>query len=274
MQRRTIAAFITLVTLVALVPIAASAQAPPPRVEVLVLGTYHMANPGRDVFNTEADDVLSPKRQAEIRELTEVLSRFRPTKVAVEASFNSSAVARRYEAYLVDEHELTRNETEQIGFRLARQLGHATVYPVDVDGEFPLLRLQDYATANGLEAEFQTLMDRVGARVEEESEYLRSHTVLEALLRMNSEESVRQDVGSYYQFVRFGKPWNWAGADLLASWFHRNVRIFSNIVDLAESPGERVLVVYGAGHLGWLRDMVAADPTLRLRKLAELTPGG
>ena len=32
--------------------------------EVLVLGVYHMSNPGRDVFNTEADDVLSPKRQA------------------------------------------------------------------------------------------------------------------------------------------------------------------------------------------------------------------
>ena len=250
------------------------AQVARPQAEVLVLGVYHMANPGRDIFNVEADDVLSPKRQSEIRELVDVLARFRPTKVAVEAEFSSSAVARRYDAYLAGDHELTRNETEQIGFRLARRLGHPTVHPIDVDGEFPFLRLRDYAKANGLEQELQALMDETGAKVEEQSAYLASHTVLEALLRMNSDERVRHEVGSYYRFVRFGEPWNWAGADLLAAWFQRNVRIFSNIVDLVDSPEERVLVVYGAGHLGWLQDMVEDDPTLRLRKLEEFVTGG
>jgi hypothetical protein len=33
---------------------------------ILVLGTYHMANPGLDSYNVEADDVLSPRRQQEI----------------------------------------------------------------------------------------------------------------------------------------------------------------------------------------------------------------
>lgn len=45
---------------------APAAPAPPPLAEVLVLGVYHMANPGRDIFNLQADDVLVPKRQAEI----------------------------------------------------------------------------------------------------------------------------------------------------------------------------------------------------------------
>jgi hypothetical protein len=31
-----------------------------------------------------------------------------------------------------------------------------------------------------------------------------------------------------------------------------------------------VLVIIGAGHLGWLRQDVSSDPTLRLRTLAEL----
>ena len=55
------------------------------RAEVLVLGVYHMANPGRDVFNMQADDVLAPKRQAEIAQLMEVLKKFQPTKIAIEA---------------------------------------------------------------------------------------------------------------------------------------------------------------------------------------------
>jgi hypothetical protein len=40
-------------------------------------------------------------------------------------------------------------------------------------------------------------------------------------------------------------------------------------VRIADDPGERVLVIVGAGHLGWLRDNFASDPTIRLRKLAE-----
>jgi len=42
------------------VPQVAWSQADP-RPEILVLGTYHMANPGHDVHNMQADDVLSPK---------------------------------------------------------------------------------------------------------------------------------------------------------------------------------------------------------------------
>ena len=239
------------------------------RPEVLVLGVYHMDNPGRDVFNIDADDVLSPRRQAEIAELVEVLARFQPTRIAVEAGFSDDDVVSDYRDFLAGDRELTRNEVEQIGFRLARQLGHDAVYPVDVDGEFPFPRLADYARAHGETEEFDALMAEIGAQVETVNEYLASHTILETLVRMNSDDQVAADVGFYYRQVRFGEAWNWAGADLLSAWFHRNIRIHSNVVDLLESPDERVLVVFGAGHLGWLRQNVAADPELRLRKLSE-----
>jgi hypothetical protein len=48
------------------------------RPEVLVLGVWHMANPGSHVVNVEADDVLAPKRQAEIAEVMAVLKKFSP----------------------------------------------------------------------------------------------------------------------------------------------------------------------------------------------------
>src|SRR5688572_1476825 len=74
---------------------AAASQSPATqaRAEVLVLGVFHMANPGRDIVNAQVDDVLAPKRQAEIAELITVLKRFRPTKIAVEEAFNSTAAA-------------------------------------------------------------------------------------------------------------------------------------------------------------------------------------
>lgn len=267
-------------TLSASAPLPALAQEPPAqasvdtdRAEVLVLGTYHMANPGRDVVNMEADDVLAPKRQAEIAEVVSVLERFRPTKIAVEADHDDDAVIERYERYLAGEHELSRNETEQIGFRLAETLGHATVHPVDADGEFPMPRVVDFAETHGRKAELDALMAEIREHVQGTEEKLASHTVLETLLSLNADDKVARDVGFYHRLAHFGEPGDWAGADLLTAWYRRNIRIYSNVVDLVESADapadERVLVVFGAGHLGWLRHSVAADPTIRLRKLVE-----
>jgi hypothetical protein len=249
---------------------AAENEAANARPEVLVLGTYHMSNPGRDIFNMEADDVLSARRQAEIARVIEVLAEFRPTKIAVESDVNDERVPNRYADYLADRHELTRNETEQLGFRLAKELGHETVYPVDTGGEFPYPRLVKYAQATGREAEMDALQEETGEMVQAQGEYLATHTVLETLRYMNSDEYVAKAVGSYFQLAELGEPWDWAGADLVADWFRRNMRIYTNIVQLVDSPDERILVIYGAGHLGWLQYAFDSNPDFRLRKLAEL----
>ena len=38
-------------------------------VEVLVLGTYHLANPGQDVHNVEVDDITDARRQGSCKPL-------------------------------------------------------------------------------------------------------------------------------------------------------------------------------------------------------------
>jgi hypothetical protein len=249
----------------------AEKPAAPARAEVLVLGVYHMSNPGHDIFNMLADDVLAPRRQAEIAQVTAVLAKFHPTKIAVEADVFDDRIPKRYADYLAGKHELTRNEVEQIGFRLAKELGHKTVYPVDVDGEFPFQRIVNYAKASGRSKELDAMMGEIGGMVKAQDAYLASHTILETLLYMNADDKVAEDVGFYYREARFGEPGDWAGADLVADWFRRNMRIYSNVVKLADSPDERLLVIFGAGHLGWLQHDFASNPNLRLRKLTEFS---
>ncbi len=243
------------------------------RAEVLVLGVYHMANPGRDVFNMQADDVLSPKRQQEIAELAAVLKKFRPTKIAVEKDYGQEAVQKQYAEYLAGTRPLSRNEVDQIGFRLAKDLGRTAIYPVDADGDFPIQRVIDYAKATGQSAKLEGVMGGGwGEMVKAQGEYLKTHTVLETLLYMNSDARVAQDVGFYYLLARYGEPGDYAGPDLLAEWYRRNVRIYNNVAKLVATPEDHILVIFGAGHLGWLRQDFAADPTLRLRKLEEFVP--
>ena len=248
--------------------VTAASQQMEKRAEVLVVGVYHMANPGRDVFNMQVDDVLAAKRQAEIAQLLEVLKQFQPTKIAIEADMYGRR-PQEYLDYLAGKHTLSRNENDQIGYRLAKELGHKAIYPVDADGDFPFQRFTNYAKASGRTKELETLMSDIGNMVKAQNEYLKSHTVLETLLYMNADQKVTEDVGYYYRQAHFGEPGDWAGADLVSDWFRRNMRIYSNIVRLIDSPNERVLVIYGAGHLGWLRQNFASDPTIRLRKLDE-----
>jgi hypothetical protein len=238
-----------------------------PRPEIMVLGTYHMANPGHDIHNMQADDVLSPKRQQEIARLVEVLKRFNPTKIAIEADVSGKRATQEYSDYLAGKYTLSRNEIDQIGYRLAKELGHSTIYPVDVDGDFPWLRVVNYAKANGLSAKFDSLNAVVGTMVKEQGDFLASHSVLETLRFMNADARVARDMGFYFSLVRFGEPYEYAGPDLVAAWYQRNIRIYRNIVALITSPNDRILVIYGSGHLGWLRQDVADDQTVRLRKL-------
>ena len=247
----------------------ATPRQPAARAEVLALGVYHMANPGRDIFNTQADDVLAPKRQAEIAGVIAALKKFAPTKIALERNAGDKRIESDYADYLAGKHELTRNEIEQLGFRLAKELGHKAVYPVDADGEFPYLRVVNYAKASGRTKELDAMNSEVAAMVKAQNEYLASHTVLETLLYMNADDKVTLSQGLYYRMAHLGEPYDWAGADLLADWFRRNIRIYSNVVRLVDSPNERVLVIFGSGHLPWLQYNFASDPTLRLRKLAE-----
>jgi len=237
--------------------------------EILILGTYHMANPGRDVYNMKADDVLAPKRQAEIAELMQVLKKFNPTKIAIEADSGSERVAKEYGDYLAGKYTLSSNEVDQIGYRLAKELGHKQVYPVDEEGEFPWEHVSNWAKANGKTQQFEAIGAKIAEMVKQQDEYLHSHTVLEMLQYMNSGEKVAKDVGFYYEDVPLGDPGDYAGPDLIAKWFQRNIRIYSNIVRLIDSPNDRILVIYGAGHLGWLQQNVSNDPSVKLRKLGE-----
>ena len=107
-------------------------------------------------------------------------------------------------------------------------------------------------------------------QVKEEGEFLQSHTVLEMFEYLNSDSMAAKNVAWYYACVPYRDPSDYAGPDLLAAWYQRNIRIYHNIVKLIDSRDDRIIVIYGAGHLGWLRQDVVNDATVKLRKLEEL----
>jgi hypothetical protein len=254
------------------IPLAAQGPATPPEpAQVMILGTFHFANPGLDVVQTEVADVLSTEKQAEIAAIVETLARFRPTRIAVEHLPTSAPrLDSLYAAYRAGSHPMGRDETEQLGFRLAAMMGHARVHPIDHRGEFPFGPLMQYAQAHD-PAAVEYVQRELAAIAAEGNRRQRELTIGEILRLSNDPAEIAGGHGAYMRLARIGAGDSYVGADLLAKWYERNIRIFNHI-QLVADPGERVLVVIGSGHLATLRELVAADPTLTLVEAIDYLP--
>ena len=207
--------------------------------------------------------MLTPQKQAEIAAVVDALAAFRPTVVVVERRpERAAALDSLYAAYRAGRHALGRSEVEQLGFRLAARLGHDRVYPADHGGEFPFGPLMAYAGEH--EPAFAAEVTEMIGRIEQESDSLhRTATVGEIIRFYNRPDILRRDHGWYVATAAVGAGDGYAGADLLSAWYDRNVRIFANVAALA-GPGDRVLVVFGAGHAPILRHLVEAAPGMEL----------
>ena len=241
------------------------------KARVLVLGVFHMANPGKDMFNLQVDDVLAPKRQKELSELAETLKKFQPTKIALEAPAESDKIRKQYEDYLAGNYSLTRSESDQIGFRLAKAMGHKQVYGIDTQGDFPFDPIAQFAKKNGKEELLNGLISQVPKEIEAMSVILSKGTILDLLRYINQDEQVRRDHEFYMSLAQFAGNGEYPGPDLLAAWYQRNIRIYSNLRRLIDSPEDRVLVIYGSGHLFWLQRDVFDSPDLELARFNDYT---
>lgn len=271
-----------LAALAALVlPTAVLAQTPEPApVEVMILGTYHFDNPGQDIHNARIDSVLTPDKQAQLEAVAEGLARFRPTAVAVEriAADQSTMLDHRYPRFAPADLLTNADERVQIGYRLAHRLGLTRVYAIDEqegEGEptyFPFEAVQDWVQANGRAEDLNAMHAIIGARVADLEQRQRTRDVGSVLAFMNGPESAAEDKAFHYALMQFGAGDSQPGAVLNGRWFTRNAEIFARLMQAAE-PGDRIVVIYGAGHASWLRDMVQKTPGFRLVEPDDYLPG-
>ncbi len=245
-------------------------RAPDQRPALLVLGALHFGNPGRDMVNVEVDNVLADRRQAEIAHLVEELAAWRPTRVAVEwPEAAQAALDEAYAAYRAGDQALSERETEQIGFRLAAELGHDRVYAVDwneaAPGEEALYDWPAWAASNGQGARVAAIADPAGY------DYLvefGEQSIGSWLRTMNEPERIAAAHRVYFDIAAMGDETAQPGANWVGHWYARNLRIFDNLVDLATSPDDRVLVVYGHGHAYLLRSFAEESGAFRLDEVS------
>jgi hypothetical protein len=248
-----------------------------PLPKVLLIGTWHFDYPGLDAHETKETDrinIFSEKRQAELQELLDYMARFNPTKIAVEGGRNSGYLIRRYERWKNGTRPLGASEIDQIAVRLMDRFNLDTLYGVDA---YPLL-LELYDTRDTTQPKSYTdlILERhyFGGDDPVSKKYTAlyratesarvKNTLLDNFLYMNSDNVLDRGFGAYIAGGQFESE-NDEGPDALSMfWVNRNLRIFKNIKDIDHHEDDRILVLFGAGHISLLRYFFECSPEFEL----------
>lgn len=247
------------------------------QIEVLTLGSFHFNFPNLDVIKTNTEDkidVLDIKYQKEIEDIVRRIAKFKPTIIIIEREPNKQAkYDSLYNQYLLGKYDLRRSEEEQIGFRIAKMMKLKTLYCVDSDG-------RDYEVLNTvLERKdslgYKKFMNYFNKSADTLQQYFpkpifKSKGIRAELIQKNENNNIKMDLGSYLNgiFKYETKDNEFFGPDFVTGWwFNRNLRIFRNIQKINAKPTDRILVIFGAGHMNLLNIFFDSSPEYKLQKV-------
>lgn len=246
------------------------------QIKVLTLGTFHFNFPNLDIKKIEGDDkidVLEPKYQKEIELIINKLKKFKPTKIVIEREPElQEKYDSLYNSYLNGIHTLSRSEEQQIGFRLAKHLGLKNLYCTDARGEDYEDVKQLFASKDSIPKQifldfFYKNPDSLLVSFRNEKPIFKTKGILTELKHLNDRNVTTKSLGDYLIGVfKYEIPENKQfGVDFTTGWwFNRNLRIFRNIQRIDATPEDRILVIYGAGHMNLLNIFFEASPEYEL----------
>lgn len=237
--------------------------------KVMLLGTWHFAYYNYDSHVTDSTDMIdfsTPIRQTEIRDVINRLKEFKPTIICLENS-NQIKLDSIYNAYVRGLHKLGVDEEEQIGFRLAQELGLERVYSVDQRSW--LYDNQDSVSDDLWDSHYK--LDTIRRNIwhskydkwyDLTDKFPSMYSVDHALKIENHPQNLKRALGHY--MIQMSTS-NENGADAFSlKWYNRNVRIFNNILKTQPDESDRILVIYGLSHIAILEHLFDVSPQFEL----------
>lgn len=105
--------------------------------QVLLIGTFHYANPGLDVAQLNSFSIMSEKSQKELEIMSDKIKKFGPDKIFVEWEFSKQTDLDKF--YNKNTDSLFKNnksEITQLALRTAKKLNHKKLYGMNLYTSF------------------------------------------------------------------------------------------------------------------------------------------
>lgn len=249
--------------------------------EVMLLGTYHMANPGADLVNVDVDSPLHPRRQRELDDVVPSLGSWEPHLVGVEypvdrndrlnellEAFRSGVASYTDPSALPDgvEASFLENEIVQLGIRLALEVDHDEITAIDHEAHIPAWTSEEAMSGAVRDppppdlAGFEVPDPRLFA--DEQARRLKRSTVGEYLAWLNRPEQLRVNhamlFGSCFTHDRIDPA-----VGTLIRWYERNLRMAYEIVSRFDGSDTRLVLIVGSGHVRILWHLLDEAPMCR-----------
>ncbi|WP_172281217.1 DUF5694 domain-containing protein [Chryseobacterium sp. LAM-KRS1] len=252
---------------------------PTPKTKVLVVGSFHFDYPNLDAHKIKKQDqidVLSPKTSKEVTDLVNYIKKFRPTKIAIEASPEWNA-NQKLKEYNEGKHHDKRDERYQLAMRIASELKINELFSVDASSVLEDL-MEKFGKTDSLY--FKKLTEGYDYKSDDpisqnftdfynHSEAKNFSSLMNTFQYLNSKEYHEYGYGAYLSGDF--KLRDYDGADILAmNWYSRNLRIFRNIQNIPHQSDDRILVIVGNGHAAVLRQLLTCSAEYEFTEFSSL----
>jgi hypothetical protein len=218
--------------------------------KVMILGTFH--------FN-QSSCMKSAESQAQALEIVDKLCAFKPNKIAVEVRAHKQKLTderfRLFSANGVIDTTIPWHISEvvMLGFQTALKCNITKLHAIDYMRLFFYDCPKKYAKRKN-----PAVAENIAAKQKEfrETNTKKDATLIDTLMFLNNPEYITAlHNAEYLSLNQVGASKNYLGTRVLTSWYKRNLGIFANLQAICED-GDRVLVIYGAGHLSTLNTFV------------------
>ncbi|OKY25514.1 hypothetical protein BI291_16130 [Thalassotalea sp. PP2-459] len=250
------------------------AQANHSKIKVLNFGTFHFG-PTPDANSTEFDEE-NKSLHKEVRAISKMIAKFRPTIICVESvPEKNEQLNLLYQQFLKHPSELitSSGETSMIAFDVARLNNIEKIYGIDnhmgynysvgdfIENSPELTNSIDPKTyleiTNNPYKHYPEL-----AALDEKYESL---SLLEKLKFINHPISLNASINANADKLLYvGLDDNFEGADNAALFYHRNMKIYSNLNRIKMNKNDRVFILMGAAHTAFLREFIKRSPKFEM----------
>lgn len=235
----------------------------PDAVPVLNFGTFHMGFTS-DATSVDFDE-HNKKNQEDVHKVAKMLAEFKPTVIIVEdIPENNHLIQKAYQDYLNNPEMKFKHpsEIELLAFEIGRLSKTTRIYGIDHQMSYNYMipnSVKEKVNDNTYERYFEliekeevrlnydnlSLLDKL--KVDNHPQYL------DFLLNVNA------DILTYVS-----TKGNFEGADEAAKYYHRNIRMFSNLNQIELKADDRVFILMGASHTAFFNDFMKRSPRYKL----------